>query len=322
MATSGATTAFGRFATTPARRDAVGARTTLRLMDFVVLTKPGITALIVLVAVGGFVMSSPLAVDWRRLVLLAVVGWAASSGASMLNHYFERGLDSRMRRTRSRPLADARIVQPTLVAFAGFGLAGIGITGAVIWLNWLTGLSIALGFLTYVVVYTLWLKPRSSWNIVVGGFAGSAPALAGAAAAVGTWTPGALAFALLVFLWTPPHFWSLAIVLKDDYAASGLPMLPYQGDLGRSGRTVVVSAGLLLPATLVLGWAGQMAWTAALGLITLAVLFVIVTVPMWREVTRRTALRGFLYSGPYLLGVIGIVATNGLMVHAGFSPIL
>ena len=136
----------------------------------------------------------------------------------MLNHYLDRDIDRWMKRTRGRPLADERILSGSLVAVVGLVLLGAGIGFATLLLNPLTGFSIFLGGFTYVVIYTLWLKRRSNWNIVIGGFAGSAPALAGSAAAVGGWTPGVLAFALLVFLWTPPHFWSLALLLKDDFA--------------------------------------------------------------------------------------------------------
>ncbi|MCI4344527.1 MAG: heme o synthase [Thermoplasmata archaeon] len=291
-----------------------------RFADYLTLTKPGITALIVLVAVGGYVLASPSSINFLRLAWLGAFGWAASSGAAMLNHYLDRDLDARMRRTRHRPLPEARIVRSEPVAWAGTALAALGIGGAIVVLNPLTGLSIALGFVTYVVVYTVWLKRRSSWNIVVGGFAGSAPALAGSAAAIGSWTPGVLAFALLVFLWTPPHFWSLAIVLKDDYAAVGLPMLPRMNDLHRSGQTVVVSAALLVPATVLLGWMGPIAWPAFLALLALGVIFVLVASPLWTNPTRRSALRGFIYSGPYLLGVIAVVFANWMMVHAGFPP--
>ncbi|MCI4350553.1 MAG: heme o synthase [Thermoplasmata archaeon] len=299
-------------------KDSTGAPAHARVADYVTLTKPGITALIVLVAVGGFVLASPGAINLVRLGLLAAFGWAASSGAAMLNHYLDRDLDARMRRTRHRPLPGARIVRSEPVAWAGTVLAAAGIGGAVVVLNPLTGLSIALGFLTYVVVYTVWLKRRSSWNIVIGGFAGSAPALAGSAAAIGTWTPGVLAFALLVFLWTPPHFWSLAIVLKDDYAAVGLPMLPRMNDLHRSGQTVVVAAALLVPASLLMGWLGPISWPAFVALVILGVVFVVVAAPLWRDTARRTALRGFIYSGPYLLGVIVVVFANWMLLHPGF----
>lgn len=286
--------------------------------DVVTLTKPGITGLIVLVAIGGFFLASPATIAWAHLVELVAFGAAASAGAAMLNHYLDRDLDGRMRRTRQRPLPSERIVSGTAVAAGGLGLSALGVGGATLLINPLTGLSILLGGLTYVVVYTAWLKRRSSWNIVIGGFAGSAPALAGGAAAVGTWTPGVLALALLVFLWTPPHFWSLALMLRADYQAAGLPMLPRMDDPGFSGKVVVVSAAVLLPATALLAWYGPITWPVAAVLLALGVGFVAATAPLWLNPDRRTALRGFIYSGPYLIGVLGALVANWALLLRGF----
>jgi heme o synthase len=285
--------------------------------DYTTLTKPGITALIVLVAVAGFFLAAPDHIDLPRLALLIVTGAAASAGAAMLNHYLDRDLDAQMRRTRHRPIPEARIDPGEQVAAAGIVLS-VAAVGVAAWLlNPLTGLSIALGGLTYVVVYTLWLKRRSSWNIVIGGFAGSAPALAGSAAAVGTWTPGVLAFALLVFLWTPPHFWSLALLLRKDYEAAHLPMLPRMDDPAYSGKVVVVSAALLVPAAALLGFTHAVAWPITLLLVGLGIVFVVLTGPLWRDVSRATARRGFIYSGPYLLLVVLALVANLWLVRAG-----
>jgi protoheme IX farnesyltransferase len=285
--------------------------------DYATLTKPGITALIVLVAVAGFFLADPGQIDLTRLVLLIVTGAAASAGAAMLNHYLDRDLDAQMRRTRNRPIPGSRIDPGEQVAVAGIVLS-VAAVGLAAWLlNPLTGLSIALGGLTYVVVYTLWLKRRSSWNIVIGGFAGSAPALAGSAAAVGTWTPGVLAFALLVFLWTPPHFWSLALLLRKDYEAAKLPMLPRMDDPAFSGKVVVVSAALLVPAAILLGFTHSVAWPITVLLVALGIVFVVLTGPLWRDASRATARRGFIYSGPYLLLVVVALVANLWLVRAG-----
>lgn len=289
------------------------------LRDWLSLTKPGITALICLVAVGGFLLASPRSVDLLRLGIVVGAGALASAGSAMLNHYLERESDRRMKRTRERPLAAERIGSSTAAALVGLVLVGLGVGGAAWLLNPLTGCSILLGALTYVIVYTAWLKPRSSWNIVIGGFAGSAPALAGGAAAVGSWTPGVLALALLVFLWTPPHFWSLALLLKDDYARAGLPMLPRMDDLAYSGRVVVVSAALLVPAAALVGYVGLVVLPVAAALVALGVVFVALTVPLWTHVTRATARRGFIFSGPYLLGVVVALVVNVPLVHLGLA---
>ncbi|HLM69882.1 MAG TPA: heme o synthase [Thermoplasmata archaeon] len=287
--------------------------------DYLPLAKPGITALICLVAVAGFLLADPRSVNWLRLGILVATGAAASAGAAMLNHYLDRDIDRRMKRTRGRPLADDRVESGSgsTVAVVGLALLAFGIGTATVLLNPLTGFSILLGGLTYVVVYTLVLKRRSNWNIVIGGFAGSAPALAGSAAAVGGWTPGVLAFALLVFLWTPPHFWSLALLLRDDFARANLPMLPRMEDVPFSGKVVVVSAALLIPAALLVGWSGAVTWPVLAALAALGVAFVVVTAPLWRSVTPRNARRGFIFSGPYLLFVVVAIILNVLLVRTG-----
>jgi len=287
--------------------------------DLLTLTKPGITLLIVLVAVGGFALSAPHPFPWLRLAILAGTGASASAGAAMLNHYFDRDLDARMHRTRGRPLPANRVGPDEWALGLGLLLSGAGIAAAGLLLNPLTAFSIFLGGFTYVVVYTLWLKRRSSWNIVIGGFAGSAPVLAGTAAAVGTWTPAALAVAALVFLWTPPHFWSLALLLRNDYRSAGLPMLPDMEDPARSGRVVVVSAALLFPATLIVVLTGVLTLPAVVVLLAAAVGFVVVTAPLWTAVTPKIARRGFIYSGPYLLVVIGGLVLNAAL-RAGGIP--
>lgn len=285
--------------------------------DFVSLAKPGITMLIVLVAIGGFFIANPAVFDWYRLLLLVLTGAAASAGAAMLNHYLDRDVDTRMHRTADRPLASARFGPSSLVLASGLVLLGVGIGVATAFLNPLTGFSIFLGGFTYVVVYTAWLKRRSSWNIVIGGFAGSAPALAGSAAAIGYWSTGSIAFAVLVFLWTPPHFWSLALLLKEDYARAGLPMLPRMNDAAYSGKVVVVSAALLVPAAIAIGVTGAVAWPVLIALVALGVIFVVLTLPLWRSVDRATARRGFIYSGIYLLAVIAVVIVNAPLLRLG-----
>ena len=287
--------------------------------DYVTLAKPGITALIVLVAVAGYFLALPARIDLVRLGILVATGGMASAGAAMLNHYLDRDLDAQMRRTRHRPIPEARIDPSERVAALGVGLSVLGIGLASWLLNPLTGFSILLGSLTYVLVYTVWLKRRSSWNIVVGGFAGSAPALAGSAAAVGAWTPGVLAFALLVFLWTPPHFWSLALLLRSDYASVGLPMLPRMDDPAYSGKVVVVSAALLVPASLLLAATHAVAWPVVIIVVALGLLFVVLTAPLWTEPARPVARRAFIYSGPYLLAVVVALVVNAWLVGLGFA---
>ena len=159
------------------------------------------------------------------LVLLTICGTLSAGGASAINQYLERERDQYMNRTAARPLPAGMIARPELVLWFGSGmvLAATLLAGLV---NWAMAFWVFMGALIYVGVYTIWLKPRTAINIVIGGAAGSCAVLSGGAAA-GNWAnPGVLILALLLFAWTPAHFWSLALAYRDDYARAAYPMLP------------------------------------------------------------------------------------------------
>jgi protoheme IX farnesyltransferase len=206
---------------------------------------------------------APASIEPLRGLALVLGVTLASAAAGAYNQYAERDLDRAMRRTRHRAFATGRLAPGPAwpIAIAAVALAGVGLAWYAT--NALAALHTALGAFTYGVVYTVWLKRRTAWNIVVGGAAGSFAVLAGAAAA-GAATDGAvLAFAFAVFLWTPPHFWSLAIACRDDYAAAGVPMLPVVvGDV-RAAQAVFWSAALLVAASFVPAFLG-LSWLYAL----------------------------------------------------------
>ena len=190
-----------------------------------VLFKARVVSLLLFAAVGGAFIGAGQWPGWNVLAITLLTGWLAASGSSALNQYIERKSDGDMTRTRHRPLVNGDIPNPTWVPWVAtamivlaMGIAWPFSAALAFWLG--------MGAVIYVLVYTIWLKPRTPLNIVIGGAAGSAAVLSGAAAA-GHWNaPGALVLALLVFLWTPSHFWSLAIVYRNDYARSDTPMLP------------------------------------------------------------------------------------------------
>lgn len=283
-----------------------------RVGDYVGLTKPGITALIVMVAVAGFFTASPYPPPWIRLVWLIIAGGLASGGAAALNHWYDRDLDAVMARTRHRPVPLAQI-PPNHALALGVVLTVAGLLLSQLTLNTLTTLAIASGSVMYVLVYTVALKRRTRWNIVIGGYAGSAPALAGCAAVAGSISPAAWLLALLVFLWTPPHFWSLAIALKDDYGKVDLPMLPDAQDLQRSGRIVVVSAALLVVAGAAFILVAAHFLLFLVVAVVMGVLFVAMTSGLWKETSRPTAMRGFIFSGIYLLVIIVAMVANWVL---------
>ncbi len=169
-----------------------------------------IDALLLLVAAAGYVATSGTRVDPVAFGLLMVTGLLASAGASATNHYLDRDVDAKMRRTSARPLPARRILPPARALAFGLGLTSIGLGVAYLWINPLTAAMIGLGYVIYVGVYTMGLKRTHVSNIVIGGLAGSCPALAGSAAAANAISLPAALIALLVFLWTPGHFWALA----------------------------------------------------------------------------------------------------------------
>lgn len=273
------------------------------LGDYLSLLKPGITGLILLMAVAGFFASAPgYPPPLERLLGILIAGAMASGGAAALNHWYDRDLDAQMKRTRSRPLP-SDLVSPRSVLALGLSLTLLSLPIAYLTVNLLATLAMASGSIVYVGIYTMWLKRRTRWNIVIGGYAGSAPVLAGAAAATGTFPTAAILLAVLVFLWTPPHFWSLAVALKDDFGRADLPMLPVPGDPKRSGRTVVASTVLLLVPTaafVLLPPNFRVFLVLAMGL---GIGFLAMTWPLLHRVDRKVALRGFIASGFYLIGV-------------------
>src|SRR5208337_2143711 len=182
------------------------------------------------------------------LILLCVAGFLAAGGAGALNCYVERSLDSGMRRTQHRPLPSHRISDNVAISIGvGFSICGVAL--AALFLNVLTAFLIGLGVFWYVLVYTLWLKPRTKWNIVIGGAAGCFSALAGWAAVTGSISFVAFLVAFLIFLWTPGHFWGLAIAKAKEYAKVQVPMLPVVDGVQKSAVYAAVSNIALFPFT-------------------------------------------------------------------------
>ncbi len=192
----------------------------------VALFKLRIVALLLLAALAGAFLAADGRPGWRDLLALLLTGTAAAAGASALNEYFERDRDALMRRTASRrPLITGAIGNPRVALIAGLALMAAAVLVAVPF-NPALAFFLLAGAFIYAVVYTLWLKPRTPLNIVIGGLAGSCAVLSGSAAA-GRWdAPSALLLALALFFWTPIHFWSLALVYREDYARVSIPMLP------------------------------------------------------------------------------------------------
>ena len=183
--------------------------------------------------------------------MLALAVLMSSAAAGAFNQYVERDIDARMRRTRGRPFVTGRLAHGPAWLWAIGALTVAAVLAAALATNVVAAAHVFLGAFFYGVVYTVWLKRRTWWNIVIGGLAGSFAVLAGAAAVSPVPGPEALALAVILFLWTPPHFWALAIAYREDYEAAGVPMLPVVVGDARAANAVLTGAWLLIIATLV-----------------------------------------------------------------------
>ncbi len=239
------------------------------------------------------VMAMPLAA-------LFVAGTLSSAGAGAFNSYLDRDIDAVMARTMNRPIPLGRINPPIRALQFGVLMIGIAAVVSLTMLNLLSTVMILLGAFTYIVIYTIFLKRRTAWNIVVGGFAGSFAALAGWTAASDSIGGPAILMALLIFLWTPSHFWSLAILTNRDYQKAGIPMLPAIVGEQKASKYIVLNTLLLIPFSLLFYFLGYS------GLLYLAVTSVVVAlllvtnIKMLKEPNRENSWTAFKFSSPYL----------------------
>ena len=279
---------------------------------YVQLTKPRVIELLLVTTLPAMILAEdgfpPL-----LLVLEVLVGGAlAAGGANTINCWIERDRDQIMRRTAHRPLPMGTIAPERALVF---GLALEVLAFALLWsrVNLLSALLAVGAMLFYVFVYTIWLKPRSPQNIVIGGAAGAVPVLVGWSAVTGSiGTPAWVLFAI-VFLWTPPHFWALALRYREDYAAAGIPMLPVVKGEHAALREIVVYSVLVFAATLVLPLvsdAGVIYVVAAVGLGTA---FVAQAVRLSRSTSPERAIRFFTFSNTYLAALFAAVALDTLV---------
>ena len=283
--------------------------------DYLALTKPKIVPLLLMAAIGAsFVASRGLP---PLLTVLGVLlgGTLASAGALTLNSYLEIGLDAQMKRTRARPLPARRVVPTVRALELGLGLLATGLAVSLLTLNLVATSFIALGAFVYVPVYTLFLKPRTSWNIVLGGFAGSCAALAGWYAvtpsnAVVGWLLGAL-----VFVWTPTHFWSLAVITEEDYASVGIPMLPSEVGPQAASKYIVANTLLLIPVSLLFSF--YLAGPGLLVYLAVAVVFdaalLATNLKLLKTPNKANAWLAFKFSSPYL-AVIFLAAMVAVII--------
>jgi heme o synthase len=281
----------------------------LSFRDYFALTKPKIVPLLLMAALGSSVVAARALPSALVLIGVLAGGAAASAGALTLNSYLEIGIDAKMKRTRNRPLPAGRVVPSSHALVLGLSLVAAGLIVAFVTLNPTATFFIALGAFVYVPVYTVFLKPRTSWNIVLGGFAGSCAALAGwyavtSSDAIAGWILGAL-----VFVWTPSHFWSLAVITEQDYSAVGIPMLPTKVGPQAASKYIVANTLMLIPVSLLLAF--YLSGTGLLVYLAITLVFdgllLATNIKMLRAPTKENAWLAFKFSSPYL-AVIFLVA--------------
>lgn len=272
------------------------------LRDYIKLLKLRIGFMIALTAITGYAaVAEQIRLGEMAVLALAMLLGAGASGA--FNHFYDRDIDRRMKRTAGRPLASDSLGDPRIVLWLAAALLILGLAVALVSFNVVVAVHLFLGAFVYGIVYTVWLKRRTVLNIVIGGAAGSFPVLAGAAAVDPSIWLLPMLLAVTLFLWTPSHFWSLAILLKDDYREAGVPMLPVLVGEAQTARWILGNSLLLVGSSLVpwvLGELGDIYGTMA-ALLGAGLLWV--NLRLLADPSRIWARRNFLASMPYLLGL-------------------
>jgi protoheme IX farnesyltransferase len=278
---------------TIARRPAVP--TVIR--DYLTLTKPKVQSLLLLTTVTTmYVAGDPSA----SLILLVCFGGALSAGgAGAINHAVDRDIDRTMARTADRPVASGRVSPGAAIAF-GLGLEAASFLLLALTVNPLAASLSLSGFLGYVCVYTLWLKRTTPQNIVIGGAAGAVPPLVAWAAVTGGLDGMAFYLFAIVFFWTPPHFWALSLLMKDEYAKAGIPMLPVVRGEEETRRQILLYTVLLYAVTQLPFCAGGLGVAYLVPSMLLGAGFIYFSARLFRSRDRRWALRTYLYSLAYL----------------------
>ena len=265
--------------------------------DYLTLTKPKVQSLLLFTTVTTMYVAGDPSLG---LIFLTCLGGALSAGgAGAINHAVDRDIDRTMARTATRPVASGRISVAAAIAF-GMALCAASFLLLATTVNPLAAVLSLSGFVGYVGVYTLWLKRRTPQNIVIGGAAGAVPPLVAWAAVTGELSGMAFYMFAIVFFWTPPHFWALSLLMKDEYAKAGIPMLPVVRGEAETRRQILLYTVLLYAVTQLPFCAGGLGVAYVIPSILLGAAFIYCAVKLLRTADRRWALRTYLFSLAYL----------------------
>jgi protoheme IX farnesyltransferase len=286
---------------------ALSSRARQVVADYVTLTKPKVQSLLLLTTVAAMeIAGDPSA--WL-VVATCIGGYLSAGGAGAVNHWFDRDIDARMKRTATRPIPAGRVA-PAAALWFGIGLSALSFVWLTATVN-VPAAALALGgFLGYVFVYTVWLKRRTPQNIVIGGAAGAVPPLVGWAAVTGGLDLTALYLFAIIFFWTPPHFWALSLLMKDDYARVGVPMLPVVRGEDETRRQILLYTVLLFVLSFLPACAGLFGPLYHVFAWLLNLVFIGLAVVLYRRADRRTALRTYLFSLAYLAALFAVMVID------------
>jgi heme o synthase len=284
--------------TTPPTASLAATRAT-RLRRFYVLTKPRVVQLIVFCAVIGMLLAEPGAPDWRVLLPAAVGIWLVAAAAAAFNCLVEQRIDARMARTAWRPTAKGELTNTHTLGFSTL-LCALGCALLWWWVNPLTMWLTLATFVGYAVIYTVLLKPATPQNIVIGGVSGAMPPLLGWAAMRGEVGAEAWLLVLIIFVWTPPHFWALALYRAEDYARAGLPMLPVTHGNAFTRLQILLYTLVLFAASLLPFIQGMSGLPYLAAAVLLGAWFIVLAYRLWRVYSEALARRTFRFSIWYL----------------------
>jgi len=275
--------------------------------DYVELTKPKVQSLLLLTTVTTMEVAGSPSIS--RIALTCTGGYLSAGGAGAVNHFYDRDIDAQMRRTASRPIPAGRVaprsalVYGLVLAAASFALLGLTV-------NLLAACLALTGFVGYVGVYTIGLKRRTPQNIVIGGAAGAVPPLVGWAATRGSLSWTAVYLFAIVFYWTPPHFWALSLLMKDEYARVGIPMMPVARGEHETRRQILLYTLLLYAISQLPFCAGAFNGVYLVVSMALGLVFIGGSIRLYRRADRRSALKLYLYSLAYLALLFGAMVAD------------
>ena len=289
--------------------------------DYVEVSKPRIVIVLVITAITSLLAATRFddtpTVAWDvslwKLGFLTLAGALASMGSSALNHYYDRDIDKMMDRTAQRPIPSGKLSAKNVLIY-GLALSVISVLIAWFTLNPVATGMIALGIFFYVIIYTAWLKRSNASNIVIGGFAGSAASMAGWASATGSIDLLGFLIGWLVFMWTPPHFWCLAIKIKEDYASVRVPMLPVLIGNEKTANYIFINTAILLPYSIALYFFGMGLLYTAIAAIS-GSLMLFYHYKLTKNPTPKFAWKAYKVTAPYLVIIFVAVSLDALFYY-------